>query len=288
MITLITPTGSRQEAFTRCEYYMQRQTYKGPIHWIVIDDSEPKTVLSIKPDSNIKVEYVRGPVAWTPHINTQRPNMHEAMLRVKPDTKGIFVIEDDDYYSPTYLETLIWMLNRFDVVGEANNKYYGIKSRSYREWKNVNHASLCSTALTYKAYQTLYDAVNSGELFMDMSFWRKAFERGHKAMLFMGVNNGIGMKQLPGRHGIGAGHDPEGQEFTKDPAFDMLKRWIPIQEDFEWYRQLAMRPTELSPGLQLQASWLTDRAGNAVIPRMGEVKASQPIASNVLLQQSKR
>lgn len=261
-ITLITPTGARQEAFARCEYYMQQQTYKGDIHWIVIDDSEPKTAMTIPKNSNIRQEYIRGPIPWTPHINTQRPNMHEALLHVKRDTEAIFVIEDDDYYAPDYLEILLFLLQKFQAVGEANNKYYAIKSRSYKEWKNIGHASLCSTGLRGELYQVLYDATNSGELFIDMSFWRKCFERGIKNALIIGLNIGVGIKQMPGRHGIGAGHDPESQDFIKDPGFGMLRRWIPIAEDFEWYRQMALKPAEISPGLVLQKNWLTDAAGN--------------------------
>lgn len=269
MITLITPTGSRPEAFARCEYYMQRQTFKGDIHWIVVDDSEPKTALSIPKNSNIKQTYIRGPVGWTQHINTQRPNMHEALLHVQRDTEAIFVVEDDDYYAPNYLEILLWLLQRFDVVGEANNKYYALKSRSYREWKNIGHASLCSTGLKGSVYQTLYDAVNSGELFIDMAFWRKCFERSINNVLLLGLNIGVGIKQMPGRHGIGAGHDPDSQEFVKDPGFDMLKRWIPIEEDFNWYKNVALRPAAPNPGLVLQKNWLTDPSQ---VPKIGTSK----------------
>lgn len=256
LVTLITCTGSRQEAFARCEYYMQRQTFKGAIDWIIVDDSEPRTVLSLDKSPNIKQRYFRGPVLWTPAINTQRPNMHEAMLHVNPESTAILVVEDDDYYAPDYIETLLFLLNRYESVGEANNKYYAIKSRSYREWKNLGHASLCSTGLRMSAYQTLYDAVNSGELFMDMAFWRKAFERASSNVLFIGLNVGVGIKQMPGRHGIGAGHDPEGQGFVKDPGFDMLKKWIPIVEDFNWYKDMAARPIVDSSGLAFQQNYL--------------------------------
>jgi hypothetical protein len=257
LVTIITCTGSRPEAFARAELQMQRQTYKGPIDWIVVDDSEPQTIMTIPKTSNIKQHYFRGPVLWTPSINTQRPNMHEALLHVNPESTAILVAEDDDFYAPDYIETLLFLLNRYDCVGEANNKYYAIKSRSYKEWKNLGHASLCSTGLRYSQYQILYDAVNSGELFMDMAFWRKALERNTKSVLFIGLNVGVGIKQMPGRHGIGAGHDPEGQGFIKDPGFDMLRRWIPLDEDFNYYKAMGSRPDADSPGLLIQKNYLT-------------------------------
>lgn len=284
-ITLITPTGARQETFARCEYYMERQTYKDPIHWIIIDDAAPPTPVSLDPKGNIEQQYVRGPVAWTPHINTQRPNMHEALQHVREDSEAIFIIEDDDYYAPEYLETLMWLLGRYEVVGEANNKYYAIQSRSYREWKNLTHASLCSTGMRYSIFQTLYDAVNSGELFMDMAFWRKTFERGHKNALIINLNIGVGMKQLPGRHGIGAGHDPELQQFIADPGFDMLKRWIPIEEDVEWYRDIARRPPQDNPGLIYDRSKIADRIG--VTPATAPATANQNMVKSVVAEPTK-
>lgn len=257
LVTLITCTGSRPEAFARCEYMMQQQTYKGPIDWLIVDDSYPETLMSIPKESNIKQRYFRGPIPWTPAINTQRPNMMKSLENINPETTAIFVIEDDDYFSPDYIETFLFLLNRFDCVGEANNKYYAIKSRSYKEWKNLGHASLCSTGLRYSSYQILYDAVNSGELFMDMAFWRKAFERNTESVLFIGLNVGVGIKQMPGRHGIGAGHDPEGQGFIKDPSFAMLRRWIPLEEDFNYYKAMGTRPDSDSPGLAIQKNYLT-------------------------------
>lgn len=253
LITVITPTGLRPQAFARCEHYMQRQTYTGDIQWIVIDDAEPRTTLSIPKNSNIHQEYYRGPVPWKPGINTQRPNMHEALQHVEKDTKAIMVWEDDDNYHPTFIDTMMFLLQRFPAVGEANNRYYAIKSRSYKEWKNVNHSSLCSTAMWGKLLPVLYEAVNSGELFMDISFWRKVYEQGHNAILLLNANLGCGIKEMPGRHGIGAGHDPEGQGFTKDPGYDQLKAWT--GDDWKWYMELAQSTPE--PGTLKQQSWIT-------------------------------
>ena len=40
-VTLITPTGYRPEAFGLCIEYVWRQTYNGPLQWIVVDDGHP-------------------------------------------------------------------------------------------------------------------------------------------------------------------------------------------------------------------------------------------------------
>lgn len=237
LVTLITPTGARPEAFNQCMYYMNRQTYKGPIQWIVVDDAEPRQPMPAKLGNNITIEYHRGPKLWTPKINTQRPNMDLALNHVKGEF--IFVIEDDDWYHPSYLETFLWLMQRYDVVGEANNKYYAIKAKSYKEWSNLKHASLCSTGLKYSQLSILDEAINSGELFMDISFWRKCTEQQINAVLFMGLRLGVGIKQMPGRHGIGAGHNPEAQGFLSDMHMIVLEKWIGA--DVEYYKQMAAK-----------------------------------------------
>ena len=40
-VTLLTPTGDRQIALSRCEFYMKRQSYSGPLQWLVADDGWP-------------------------------------------------------------------------------------------------------------------------------------------------------------------------------------------------------------------------------------------------------
>jgi hypothetical protein len=62
---------------------------------------------------------------------------------------------------------------------------------------------------------------------MDIAVWDIA--RAEKVPLFIFNHIGIacGMKQLSVyRQGIGAGHQPKEQGFTRDPMFDKLKEWI--------------------------------------------------------------
>ena len=43
VITLITPTGDRHEAFALCEKWIGRQSYIGQIQWVVVDDGHEPT-----------------------------------------------------------------------------------------------------------------------------------------------------------------------------------------------------------------------------------------------------
>jgi hypothetical protein len=274
LVSIITCTGFRPEALALCEKYILRQTYKDLIEWIIIDDSIPvgskfgkssadpypsnlKLGLPFEQQANkvsedyeakhyfFKEEKVQnivkkiyaGPVTWYQGINTQRTNMHEGLKHVTGNY--IFIWEDDDWYHPEYIEQQIWLMAKYDAVGECNNRYYNIKERKYKYWGNIHHSSLCSSGLKPVAMKALYEAVNSGELFMDMSFWRKCREKGIKSVLFEGTNLGVGMKGLPGRIGIGAGHHSlDEQGFTADPGYDVLKSWIGVEDTQNYVKLL--------------------------------------------------
>ena len=221
MITLITATGERPEAFKLCTEYVARQTYKGPMQWIVVDDGK---VPIPTPRDSLKFEYIRGPKIWKPGINTQRLNLDIAIPHIKGD--HILLIEDDDWYSPHYLECMLSLLQNADVVGEADAKYYNIKDRSYNELKNYTHASLCSTAFNKKVLPLFELAVNSGELYIDSVFWNLVKQKRAPYTLRLGTANlCVGMKGLPGRKGIGIGHTPVGYSRDTD-TFDKLREWI--------------------------------------------------------------
>lgn len=226
LVTLITCTGFRPEAWALCQHYMVAQTYKGPIQWIVVDDCPDNPSLSsdeILKSKNIKQEFYFGPKVWRDGINTQRPNMDEAVKHVKGDF--VFTIEDDDCYLPHYLDTMLFFLSRFDIVGQANSRYYNVKERMYKEWGNYIHTSLCETAFKAKKLDLLDRAINSGQLFFDMMLWQIVLNEKHSHLLFRHIGLICGIKGLPGKRGIGGGHFPD-QTFTRDPFYEKLKEWV--------------------------------------------------------------
>ena len=235
MITLITPTGSRPQAFELCKKFIMRQTYKGPIQWIVVYDSKEAPDMSNFNKLKTEVEIVKGPKEWREGINTQRFNMDTALNHVKGEY--VFIWEDDDWYAPDYIERYIWFMSKYDIVGECNNKYYNIERKSFKEWRNVQHASLCSTGLKKSKLAVLDRAVNSGELFFDIALWRMAKAERHNAILIAELGLNVGMKGLPGRLGIGGGHRPDTEGFIKDDKdCNVLKSWI--GDDHVLYKEM--------------------------------------------------
>jgi len=162
LITVITPTGDRPDAFALCERWMSQQTYTGPIQWIVVDDGVNPTTCTMHQ------EYIR-----------ERPIEKHSLCRnlraAIPHVRGecVFVVEDDDYYAPHYLSTMVGRLQRADLVGEFGAKYYYLKHQMFRHNHSTeNHASLCRTGMTRAVLETLTRCAQGSHPSVDLRLWR--------------------------------------------------------------------------------------------------------------------
>src|ERR1039457_5288313 len=138
-ITAITATGDRPDAFDLCWRWMQRQTVI-PVQWIVVDDGKVATdVTGWYP--RLCTDYIRREPGTYERGHTLPENLLKAIPLVK--TKGVVFFEDDEYYFPTYIETMErWLRSGRSVVGQAHSLYYRITDRKWRMCDNTAHASL--------------------------------------------------------------------------------------------------------------------------------------------------
>lgn len=223
-ITLITPTGGRPEAFALCEKYMARQTYKGKINWVVVDDCVPET------NCTMGQTVIRPKPAWQPGQNTQSKNLQLALAAEHLDDKILF-IEDDDHYAPGYLDLMSHWLDEAQLVGEKHTRYYNVRHRCSFISANKQHSSLCQTGFRIGILPLVKDICRQGAKFIDMLIWSAAGERGKLYPFHPRFSPGpvsglcIGMKGLPGRLGIGMGHRQTGR-WTPDPDMSTLQSWI--------------------------------------------------------------
>lgn len=206
MIALITPTGARKDQFELCYKWMKRQTYQGEVLWIIVDDAVPFTTKIIQPDFRENWETVKiyPTPRWTGQ-NTQARNIREGMRYLKENydkssIDAIFIIEDDDYYKPHYLQAMMDELNGFWLIGETQTVYYNVVYRRFVTNPNRHHASLFQTAFTWDEIPILEQCYKSP--FIDAEMWK----RGLNKHLFHQGTLSVGMKGMPGRGGIGAGH----------------------------------------------------------------------------------
>ena len=199
MLTLLTMTGGRPDAWELCKRWMRGQTYAGPVRWIVVDDGPvPQDMKGVRSDWELTL--LRPQPYWQLHQNTQRRNILAGLDAFDGDM--LAVIEDDDYYSPGYLDAMVKLLEKGELVGESNALYFNLRTMAGQRCQNGQHASLCQTAMRGAAVAEFRRAALTDTAFIDCRLWRQF--KGQKAL--MPTTLCVGIKGLPGRGGIGAGH----------------------------------------------------------------------------------
>jgi len=230
-ITLITPTGDRPLAFALCQRWMKNQTLQAD-QWIVVDDGK---VPLLKPTA--RMEYVRR----KPQSNDPKFTLIKNLKAAIPHIKGnkIIIIEDDEYYAPNYVKTMAAKLNEHEIVGIGNSKYYHLSTGSNMMIGNRWHASLAQTAFRSSFLAEFERHLNPSNDFLDMRLW-KGIRGNGRGFIFLDGNDYlyVGIKGLPGRQGIGTGHNPNSRyyrRFPRDISRRVLRKWIPIADDFRTY-----------------------------------------------------
>jgi hypothetical protein len=239
-IALITPTGARPNQFRLCSHWMEQQTYKGNVLWIIIDDANPLTTEAIGESfkHNWTIVKIHPSPIWRGE-NTQARNIKCGIDFIKERNKNneidaIFFIEDDDFYRCNYIERMVARFDTVKVLGEMNTVYYNVYYRNYFVNRNTSHVSLFQLAIRPEMiplFETCYN-----ERFIDFKFFEKLHAqefvgRGEVGM-FNENNLAIGMKGMPGRGGIGAGH---GKLMNMLPDANMIWLRNQIQDDAKYY-----------------------------------------------------
>ena len=228
MIALVTPTGGRESQIRLCARLMKNQTHDGEVVWIIVDDCQPSTTDFIKDDFREGWTIIkRRPTPfWQPGYNTQARNISVGVNAVyenyrEAEIDAIFIIEDDDYYRPIYLERMTARMNGYKVIGEVNTIYYNVFFRRHVANQNNLHASLFQVAFTFNAVPLFRQCYM--DKFIDAKFFRLL--GGSGVNLFFENHLAIGIKGIPGRAGIGAGHGRQ-MNMKLDIDMDYLKSLI--------------------------------------------------------------
>jgi len=215
LLTLLTATGCRPDAWAICEKLMYRQTYQGPVRWIIVDDGEVPQPVTFSREG-WQLDIIRPKPFWTEGQNTQARNLLAGMAEVGPRDL-LVIIEDDDYYSAEYLTDVAKWLCHYDLVGEPEARYFNVSTGVGKQLPNKRHSSLCSTAMKGLAIHAFGRSVRHNHKFIDLALWRDF--RGKKYL--SSTHHVVGVKGLPGRLGIGAGHRMQGK-----PNGQILREWI--------------------------------------------------------------
>ncbi len=239
-MTIITATGGRPISLALCKNYVMRQTYTGPLQWIVVDDCLPHTALPDvlgRADTTLTVIYPEP--CWSPGQITLGRNLKAAIPSIL--YPRIVFMEDDDWYSPDYLD---FMANEFDgiggrgIVGEGCARYYHVPSRRYMVLNNMAHASMCQTGMTIELIPFLSLICSErNKSFLDIQLWQDARMNRFNTKIRNSSDHCIGIKGLYGRAGIGRGHCPNRGTWIEDNDWDVLTSWIG-RDDVEAYRAM--------------------------------------------------
>jgi hypothetical protein len=224
MLTLLTATGARPEAWALCERWMMAQTYAGPVRWVIVDDGPEPQPITFKRDG-WELVLIRPAPFWQHGQNTQARNLSKGLDACMREDVVVF-IEDDDHYAPTWLDAVAKHAPRADVVGTPRARYYNLPARIARQLENGQRASLCSTAISGPAIDEMRHILKRADKFIDLQLWKR-HKRSH---LFAG-NHVTGIKGLPGRGGIGMGHSAD-LRGTHDPDHRILREWVGTDAEF--------------------------------------------------------
>lgn len=96
----------------------------------------------------------------------------------RTDGDVVFIIEDDDYYDPTYCERMLEAWERAgkpDLFGIGYSIYYHVGVRRWNRMEHQERASAYCTMLTAEAKKFI--SLNDNEVFVDLSIWKSVPRR---------------------------------------------------------------------------------------------------------------
>ena len=227
-LSVITPTCDRPVGFAICERWMARQT-RQPDEWIVADGGQTPVVCT-QGQTHLHQPQAPGVMNFTSNV----------LRGVSAATGDILaIVEDDDWYHPTHLETVLKQLSADGILaaGDDRQRYYNVQHRIWHLYPNKG-ASLCQTAFKREVLPVFLRAVRAAaeakSYGVDGRFWASLPDSVKSLRTTETV---LGIKGLPGRIGLGVGHRPQVSQWNRDPKLTQLKAWVGPQ-DAEVYGSL--------------------------------------------------
>jgi glycosyltransferase involved in cell wall biosynthesis len=125
-VSIITPTYGREDYLAMSHRTVLAQTYRD-FEWLVLDDSpSPSAYMQSLDDPRIKYR----------HSPERKPLGRKRNELIEWAQGSIIVqFDDDDYYSPRYIERMVRRLNPgFDVIALSGYYLYAVPFRAFGYW----------------------------------------------------------------------------------------------------------------------------------------------------------
>jgi hypothetical protein len=212
--------------------WMFRQIFSGPVQHLVVDDGNTPITIPTGSPPWLNITYLRRLPSADPC--TLQDNLLAAIPLVKSDKITFF--EDDEHYSPRWLQIVSDALDKAELIGEMQARCYNVRDRGWYVNNSRRHASLCRTgiraSLLPKFAELLKLSKQAGHPFVDLFLWgvRNGPSPASSIALMPASGNSIGIKGLPGRAGLGRGHR-EPSYPNVDPTLETLRSWIGADAD---------------------------------------------------------
>ena len=219
-LVVLTPTCDRPAAFVLCERWVSKQTLK-PDLWIVSDGGQ------------VPVRCMQGQTHL--HNSAVPPGAHNFLSNLQRGLKAVptgehvllVIMEDDDYYFPSFLAETVRRLATADATGGIWQPYYNLRLKVWKRFHNRG-SCLCQTGLRAKLIPWLLASVQDcwvrKAFGVDGHFWDSIAKAGFKLDLY-DAQLSIGIKGLPGQAGLGVGHRPK-PDWIRDPQSAKLREWV--------------------------------------------------------------
>jgi hypothetical protein len=174
-ISVITCTSDRPECMALLKRWKDKQILQ-PTQWIVVDDG--KTPITPTRD----MEYYRRNPTPNDYTHTLCLNLLLALTKVKCDK--IMIMEDDDWYHATYLDTMSQLLDKAELVGFGNLIFYYPSIGKYMEKQTVKQPAFSQTAFRASIIPRLNSICESagkdyelaGKGLVDVKLWKEVFQ----------------------------------------------------------------------------------------------------------------
>ena len=208
-IGAVIPTrGDRSELLKQCIKMLKAQTF--PVDEIIIIDEEPKSV-----DKDITYRYKKG--------------LAEAFEK---GCDVVFMWEDDDWYSPNYVEVMYkaWInFGRPQIIGIGETTYYHLHRQSYSKMVHPLRSSAFATMVTKDVMDIKFPEDNYP--FLDMHIWQQL--KGETFIPYSPICLGI-------KHGVGVcggrGHNNDFKYDSVDSDYNYLKSIV--GPSWKYYKSL--------------------------------------------------
>lgn len=224
--TVVTPTGDRPAFFNRCLHMVATQTVP-PAQWVVVDDGQlPLDAQMVLPDW---ITYVRRARAADDPPHTLPVNMLAALDHIAHDR--VLVMEDDDWYAPHYAQFMLPHLDRADLIGLNQIRYYHLQAGLWKTATPPRHTAFAQCGFRRgHAWDHLAAVCRSNfteirERGVIDRHWWHTFE-GTKTLIDPHPCLHLGIKGAFGRAGLAHGHGAGEVDYIPDPDHAYLRQCI--------------------------------------------------------------